>query len=98
MRCGQVVRRELPSVVLHHHRSYTRDCVVQGCRFSSVVAGEHDQHNRLLPDPHYSGIVGDKRLAVSGFVRDADISQVAWEAIVHLLHFHDVEQLLARHF
>ena len=98
MRCGQVVRRELPSVVLHHQRSYARDCVVQGRCFSSVVAGEHDQHNRLLPDPHYSGIVGDKGLAVASFVSDADISQVAWEAIVHLLHFHDVEQLLARRF
>jgi hypothetical protein len=51
MRCGQVVWRELPSIVLHYERRYTRDCVVQGCRFSAVMSGEDDKNDGLFRHP-----------------------------------------------
>lgn len=96
MRRRRKVGLELASVMLDDDRGDAGDSVMQGCGFSTMMPGEHHQHDGLLPDPQDAGIISDERLPVTGLVCHTNVAQVSREAIIHLLHFHRVKQLVAR--
>jgi len=76
-------------------RRDSRNRIVQRGCCASMMTCEHDQDDRLVIHPQYSGVIGNERLSVAGFVRDSYIFQIARESIVNLLLLHDAQNEIA---
>src|SRR5271154_2621168 len=59
------------------------------------MSGEDNQNDRIAVHPDHAGIIGDEGLAVSSFVSDTDVSQVARKPVVDLLFLHYAQDQIA---
>src|SRR5581483_5671937 len=89
------IRGQTSAIVFDHQRSDTRNAIVQRRGFTAMMSGKDDQNDGLIFHPDHSGVIRDKRLAITSFVRDPHVLQISREAIVDLLLLHYAEQQVA---